>query len=162
MPFLRSSTWSSGCRGPRGSPSLSPSRTPTEVPPQDQRGSGVVPQLPRAAAGPQRSPAQAREANYLMHRGRLQTPMFRLLRNPWRQAGLSRQLTGIPQLAQPLRPVVEMPSTSRRWKAMKKPMIGSRESSDIASVWGHELRLVASMNARKATGTVYELTLLPR
>lgn len=43
MPFLRSSTWSSGCRGPRGSPSLSPSRTPTEVAPQDQRGSGVVP-----------------------------------------------------------------------------------------------------------------------
>jgi hypothetical protein len=41
-------------------------------------------------------------------------------------------------------------------------MIGSRESSHIASVRGHELRLVASMNARKATGTVYELTLLPR
>lgn len=41
-------------------------------------------------------------------------------------------------------------------------MIGRRESSHIASVRGHELRLVASMNARKATGTVYELTLLPR
>ena len=41
-------------------------------------------------------------------------------------------------------------------------MIGSRESSDIARVRGHELRLVASMHARKATGTVYELTLLPR
>ncbi len=63
---------------------------------------------------------------------------------------------------QPLKPVVEMPSTSRRWKARKKPMIGSRDSRDIASVWPHELRLVASMNARRATGTVYVLTLFPR
>src|SRR5215472_9197952 len=43
-------------------------------------------------------------------------------------------LTRTLQLAQPLRPVVEIPSTRRRWKAMKKPMMGKRESSDIARV----------------------------
>lgn len=55
---------------------------------------------------------------------------------------------------QPLKPVVEIPSTSRRWKAMKNPTIGSRDSSDMASVCPQELRLVASMNALRATGTV--------
>jgi hypothetical protein len=55
---------------------------------------------------------------------------------------------------QPLKPVVEIPSTSRRWKAMKNPTIGSRDRSDIASVCPQELRLVASMNALRATGTV--------
>jgi len=61
-----------------------------------------------------------------------------------------------PLLAQPLSPVVEIPSSSSRWKARKNPKVGTRASTDMANSCPGCCTPVVSRKARSATGTVNE------
>jgi hypothetical protein len=51
-------------------------------------------------------------------------------------------------------PVVAMPRIRYFCPAMKKPMTGASETTDIANIWPHWLCPSESMNCRSASGTV--------